>query len=133
MDVHPEPWIPSLEKRHAQPTAMAPTDAFRDGFDHARCGDRYDLVPPNDAKTLRPVGEFNESRILVQGKHVEHWLNGARIVQYELESPALFEAVAKSKYKDIPRFGTKFKTRILLQDHGDEVWFRNLRIRPLAP
>jgi 3-keto-disaccharide hydrolase len=97
-----------------------------------QAGSLYSLVPPSDAKTLKPVGEFNESRILVQGMHVEHWLNGARIVQYELESPALLEAVAKSKYKDIPRFGTKFKTRILLQDHGDEVWFRNLRIRPLS-
>jgi 3-keto-disaccharide hydrolase len=96
-----------------------------------QAGSLYSLVPPSDAKTLKPVGEFNESRILVQGMHVEHWLNGAKVVQYELESPALFEAIAKSKYKDIPGFGTKFKTRILLQDHGDEVWFRNLKIRQL--
>jgi len=96
-----------------------------------QAGSLYSLVPPTDAKRLRPVGEFNESRILVQGKHVEHWLNGARIVQYELESPALREAIEKSKYKDVPGFGTKFRTRLLLQDHGDEVWFRNLRIRSL--
>jgi len=98
-----------------------------------QAGSLYSLVPPGPAKRLNAVGEFNESRILVQGKHVEHWLNGAKVVEYELASPALLEAVAKSKYKDIPNFGTKFKTRLLLQDHGDEVWFRNLRIRPLAP
>jgi 3-keto-disaccharide hydrolase len=98
-----------------------------------QAGALYSLVPPGPGKRLNPVGEFNESRILVQGKHVEHWLNGAKIVEYELGSPALLEAVSKSKYKDIPNFGTKFNTRLLLQDHGDEVWFRNLRIRPLAP
>lgn len=94
-----------------------------------QAGALYSLVPPNAAKKLRPVGEFNESRIVVHGQHVEHWLNGAKIVEYELESQALFKAIADSKYKDIPRFGTKFATRILLQDHGDEVWFRNLKIR----
>lgn len=94
-----------------------------------QAGALYALVPPSNAKPLRPVGEFNASRILVQGKHVEHWLNGAKIVEYELESPALFAAIAKSKYAPIPGFGTKFNTRLLLQDHGDEVWFRNLKIK----
>lgn len=94
-------------------------------------GALYSLVPPNASKRLRAVGQFNESRILVQGKHVEHWLNGAKIVEYELDTPALFAAIAKSKFKDVPGFGTKFKARILLQDHGDEVWFRNLKIREL--
>ena len=95
-------------------------------------GALYSLIPPNSGKRLRPVGEYNESRILVQGKHVEHWLNGAKIVEYELDTPSLFAAIAKSKFKPVPGFGTKFKTRILLQDHGDEVWFRNVKIRDLA-
>jgi hypothetical protein len=94
-------------------------------------GALYSLVPPNSHKKLKAVGEFNQSRILVQGKHVEHWLNGAKILEYELESPELAQAIAASKYKDVPRFGTKFKTPILLQDHGDEIWFRNLKIRSL--
>jgi hypothetical protein len=94
-------------------------------------GALYSLVPPNSAKRLNPVGQFNRSRILVQGRHVEHWLNGAKIVEYELESPALFEAIARSKYKGVPGFGTKFKTPILLQDHGEEIWFQNLKILPL--
>jgi hypothetical protein len=96
-------------------------------------GSLYSLFPPNSSKRLKPVGEFNQSRILVQGKHVEHWLNGAKIVEYELESPELAQAIANSKFKDVPHFGAKFPTPILLQDHGEEVWFRNLKIRSLDP
>ena len=105
-------------------------DALRNGPIRST-GSLYSLIAPNDSKRLKPAGEFNESRIVVQGKHVEHWLNGAKIVEYDLGSPALIDAIAKSKYKDIPGFGGKTKTRILLQDHGDEVRFRNLKIRAL--
>lgn len=97
-----------------------------------RAGALYALIAPSGAKRLKPAGQFNESRILVQGKHVEHWLNGAKIVEYELESPSFMSTVAASKYRDLPGFGTKFKTRIQLQDHGDEISFRNMKIRPLA-
>ena len=62
---------------------------------------------------------------------MEHWINGAKIVEYDLGSPALLDAIAKSKYKDVPGYGVQIKTRILLQDHGDEVRFRNLKIRAL--
>ena len=98
-----------------------------------RAGALYALIEPNAAKHLRPVGQFNESRILVQGKHVEHWLNGSRILEYELESAALMQLIAESKYKSLPGFGTKFKTAIQIQDHGDEIWFRNLKILSLRP
>lgn len=98
-----------------------------------QAGSLYSLIPPNSSKKLKPVGEFNQSRILVQGKHVEHWLNGAKIVEYELESPELAQAIANSKFKDVPHFGSKFPTPILLQDHGEEVWFRNVKIRSLNP
>jgi len=97
-----------------------------------RAGSLYALIAPNNDKRLKPAGEFNQSRIVVQGKHVEHWLNGAKIVEYNLESPALMRLIAASKYKDLPGFGTKFKTAIQIQDHGDEIWFRNLKIRPLS-
>jgi len=96
-----------------------------------RAGALYALIAPNASKHLNPAGEFNQSRILVKSKHVEHWLNGTKIVEYELESPALMSAIAKSKYRDLPGFGTKFKTAIQIQDHGDEIWFRNMKIRLL--
>jgi hypothetical protein len=105
-------------------------DALRNGPIRST-GSLYSLIPPNDSKRLKPAGEFNESRIVIQGKHVEHWLNGAKIVEYDLGSQALVDAIAMSKYKDVPGYGAKNKTRILFQDHGDEVRFRNLKIRVL--
>jgi hypothetical protein len=95
---------------------------------HRQAGAFYDVLPPLTGKQLRPVGEWNESRVLVQGNRVEHWLNGAKVVQYELASPELKAAIAKSKFKDVEGFGTKFPGHILLQDHGDEVAFRNIKV-----
>jgi hypothetical protein len=94
-------------------------------------GSLYSLIPPNSAKKLNPVGEFNQSRIVIHGQHIEHWLNGAKIVEAQLGSPEFTRILAGSKYKPVPGFGTKFPTMILLQDHGDEVYFRNLKIRAL--
>ena len=90
----------------------------------------YDALAPDHAP-VQPAGAINHSRIVVRGQHVEHWLNGRRVVSYELGSPELATAKATSKFKGEARWGTKFPTPILLQDHGDEIWFRNLRIRAL--
>ncbi len=92
----------------------------------------YMLVAPEN-KVLRAAGEFNEGRIVVNGNHVAHWLNGKQVLQCELESPALLQAIADTKFKWIPGLGHKFATQIALQDHGDEVAFRNLKIRELKP
>ena len=92
----------------------------------------YDLFGA-EKKTLRPVGEWNESRIIVNGNHIEHWLNGSKVAETDLGSDTLREAIAKSKFHVVPGFGTKIATPLCLQDHGEEVSFRNLKIRELHP
>jgi hypothetical protein len=89
----------------------------------------YDVLPPSRSKRLRPTGEWNLSRILVKGDHVEHWLSGQKVLEYELGSPQVVAGIARSKFKDVPGFGTKIKGHILLQDHdGGGVCFRNIKI-----
>ena len=95
-------------------------------------GSLYDLIAPVD-KVLRPVGEWNEARVVVRGPHVEHWLNGRKVLEYELGSDALAALIAASKFKDMPRFAREKEGHIGLQHHGEEAWFRNIRIRVLRP
>jgi hypothetical protein len=90
----------------------------------------YDLQPPGRDAT-RPAGTWNTTRILVNGSHVEHWLNGVQIVSYELWTDEWTRLVAQSKFKDHPRYARARKGRIAFQDHGDEAAFRNIRIREL--
>lgn len=99
---------------------------------HRQTASFYDVLPPKADKPLKPVGEWNHSRVLVQGNHVEHWLNGAKVLEYELGSDAVKAAVAKSKFKNIADFGTKVRGHILLTDHNDECWFRNVKLRTQA-
>lgn len=93
-------------------------------------GSLYDLVPPAAAKKLRPVGEWNQSRVVARGPRLEHWLNGEKIIDVDLTSDAWRTALGASKFKAAADFATR-KGRLLLQDHGDEAWFRALRIREL--
>jgi len=89
----------------------------------------YDVLAPAVKPPTRPLGEVNQSRILVKGNHVEHWLNGVKVLEYECGSAAVQAAVAESKFKTTAGFGNQIKGHILLQDHHSEVWFRNVRIR----
>jgi hypothetical protein len=96
-----------------------------------RAGALYDLIAPSAAKLLAPVGEWNSSRIVFRGNHGEHWLNGRKVVEFELGTPQMDSLLAKSKYHSIPNFAQKRAGHIVLQDHVDEVFFRNIKIRPL--
>ncbi|MFH1370921.1 MAG: DUF1080 domain-containing protein [Planctomycetota bacterium] len=73
----------------------------------------------------------NTARIVAKDMKVEHWLNGKKIVEYKRDDPAFRNLVAESKYKDYPDFGLAEKGHILLQDHGNKVYYRNIRIREL--
>jgi hypothetical protein len=93
-------------------------------------GSNYALHAPAQ-NVARPAGEYNQVRIVVNGAHVEHWLNGVKIVEYEIGSPDWEARVAASKFATMPKYGRNRKGHIVLQDHGDKVWYRNIKIRPL--
>jgi hypothetical protein len=94
-----------------------------------RSGALYDLITPDARKQLKPIGEWNHSRIVFNGSHGEHWLNGIKVVEYELGSPALDSAFRASKFRTMPWYTQRRTGHIVLQDHGDDVWIRNLKIR----
>lgn len=95
------------------------------------CGSCYDLYPPTK-DVLKPNGEWNELRLVIKpGHHVEHWMNGEKICEYTIGSDDWNERVAKSKWKNAKQFGTITKGHICLQDHGNEVWYRDIKIREL--
>ncbi|WP_396627405.1 DUF1080 domain-containing protein [Luteitalea sp.] len=93
-------------------------------------GSNYDLIPPS-AAVSKPAGEWNTAKIVVKGNHVEHWLNGTKVVEYEFGSPEWTTMVAESKFKVWPLYGKAARGHIVLQDHGDLVEFRNIRIKDL--
>jgi hypothetical protein len=97
---------------------------------HRKTAALYDALAAVKPR-LRPAGQVNTSKIVVRKNRVEHWLNSKLVLRYQLGSAELAEAKARSKFKDEARWGTKFPTPILLQDHGDEIWFRDLKIREL--
>jgi 3-keto-disaccharide hydrolase len=95
---------------------------------HRQTAAFYDVFPAHD-RPLKPAGEWNASEVIVKGTHVTHVLNGKTVLEYDLGSPALMAAIDKSKFKGIARFGKPQNGHILVQDHGDQVWYRKIEIK----
>ena len=94
-------------------------------------GGLYDMIAPS-ANVLKPAGEWNSAKIVFIGNHGEHWLNGIKVVDYDMDTPGFEETYADSKFAKIPGFKDKKKGHIVLQDHGNAAWYRNIKIKPIS-
>lgn len=94
-------------------------------------GALYLIYEPSKDKILRPSGKWNKVSIIAKGKHIEHWLNGKKILSYERGTEEFRKLVGQSKFKDVANYGEADEGYILLQEHQDEVSFRNIKIRRL--
>jgi hypothetical protein len=90
----------------------------------------YLIYAPQNKKLL-PAGQWNQARILARGPHVEHWLNGVKVASYEKGSPDFRQRVATTKFRDYAHYGEAASGHIMLTDHGDKVYFRNIKIKRL--
>lgn len=103
---------------------------FNDKEPKRSAGSLYDLITPQNKK-LKPVGEYNQARLVVKNGHVEHWLNGAKVVEYEIGSDKLNQLINNSKFKENPQFAQSTNGHIMFQHHGQKVWLKNIKVRRL--
>jgi type 1 glutamine amidotransferase len=125
------------DETHGAPWETGPEMQILDDANHndgkkpaTRAGTFYDVIPCS-ADVARPAGEWNSARILCRGRHIEHWLNGIKVVDINLDSDDFKAALAKSKWPGMKDFATLPSGHIALQDHGDEVAFRNIKVKVL--
>ena len=97
-----------------------------------RAGALYDMIPPPESRTLLPAGEWNASRLLFRGNHAEHWLNGIKVVEFDLGTARVDSLLRASKYRNIKDFAVRKRGHIVLQDHGEEIYFRSIKLRELG-
>jgi hypothetical protein len=126
-----------VSEQYDWPFFTGPEFQVLDNAEHAdgrspltSAGSNYGLHAPVRDVT-EPVGFFNQVRIVANGPHVEHWLNGVKIVEYELWSDEWKQLVANSKFKQWPAYGMMRRGHFVLQDHGDMVWYRNIKVREI--
>jgi hypothetical protein len=117
-------WLDNFEMQILDDIGFNDTAAIRSA------GSLYDLIIPRH-KHLKPVGEYNEAGLIVKGNHVEHWLNGNKVVEYEIGSPEMTRLLAESKFKNNPNYGKSTDGLIMFQHHGQKVWFKNIMARRL--
>jgi len=91
----------------------------------------YGMYTADSAKTLNPIGEFNTSKIIVNNGHVEHWLNGDKVVEYQLWTDDWNKRIKEGKWKDFPDYASSKTGKIGIQDHGQSNAFRNIKIKIL--
>jgi len=117
-------WLDNFEMQILDDIGFNDTAAIRSA------GSLYDLIKPKN-KVLKPVGEYNTMKLIVNHGHVEHWLNGVKVVEYDFGSDAIKELISKSKYKSNPKFAQSQNGHIMFQHHGQKVWFKDIKVREL--
>lgn len=131
-------WVNNFGKSPEKPNWLGVEYQMIDDDKHADAhkGDNhntasiYDIKGAAKDKAVKPAGEWNTSKIIVNNGKIEHWLNGKLAVSAEVASPEWAEGIAKSKFKAVEGFAPG-KGKIMLTEHGDETWFRNIRLKAL--
>lgn len=125
------------DEKYIYPWQTGPEMQILDNACHAdakysthRAGDLYDMIECSEV-TVKPAGEWNHVRLIKNNGMVEHWLNGVKVVAYEMYTDEWLEMINQSKFKDMEDFGRAREGKISLQDHGNIVWFRNIKIKRL--
>jgi hypothetical protein len=117
-------WLDNFEMQILDDINFNDTAAIRSA------GSLYDLIIPTN-KHLKPIGEYNQAKLIVKGNHVEHWLNGNKIVEYENGSPDMNKLLAASKFKNNPGYGKSTDGLIMFQHHGQKIWLKNIKVMRL--